>query len=373
MRCFCVLELVGNQYRHADSLYSTSHCDIWALGVLLVNFVSKRNPWNLAENDDECFSQYLKDRNWLARVLPISSGLNEILKRALHINPLCRLPLSSFRQAILELNTFSKKTERMLMISQIVRPVPQNHAAGHPIGFGDGKVHGSSVIERSHPGSPSHKRVKKAHKRTESGSKKSPIPKFVSKFLGLHDHKRSPKLASQTYDQEPDVEGLRTSESESDTAPDLESTVQIRDDIVVLMVHRQSDEPANDGWLSVPRGQTPALTSVSSSSTSNSTSSQPITPPNRLTGLPDVMTAADDGEEEEEEEEIAQMAALGGELSRQLDLGIHKNTVVVDVAQQKVAEHVLLGIPDVDGSNMTQKTSRVRVKCGRPGMDEYIL
>ena len=68
--------------------------------------ITGRNPWRYATAEDDCFSAYLRDDNFLLQVLPISEGVNTILKRIFTINPLRRMTLSEIRRDILKLTTF---------------------------------------------------------------------------------------------------------------------------------------------------------------------------------------------------------------------------------------------------------------------------
>lgn len=80
--------------------YSSAANDVWSLGVILVNLTCGRNPWKRAALDDSTFRAYMKDRNFLKSILPLSDELDSILRRVFDCNPASRLTLAELRQAI---------------------------------------------------------------------------------------------------------------------------------------------------------------------------------------------------------------------------------------------------------------------------------
>lgn len=99
-----ILECIGQIY---CQYYSTRFNDIWALGVILTNMITGRNPWRYAIFNDDCFAAYLYDNDFLKRVLPISEGVNTILKDIFILNPSHRISLSELRKKVLSLEAFS--------------------------------------------------------------------------------------------------------------------------------------------------------------------------------------------------------------------------------------------------------------------------
>ncbi|TFK90223.1 kinase-like protein [Polyporus arcularius HHB13444] len=93
--------------------YCTRFGDIWALGVILVNMITGRQPWRMAEPVDECFAWFLTDPHMLMKSLPISDGVNAILHRIFVLNPLRRITLTELRRAILEVDTFFPEKDEL--------------------------------------------------------------------------------------------------------------------------------------------------------------------------------------------------------------------------------------------------------------------
>ncbi len=116
--------------------YLTAYSDVWALGVIFVNMISGRNPWERATLDDPCFIQFIENPDFLFDVLPISEGANEIIRRAFVLNPRERLTLPALRQAVLDLDTFFRYEDELSVIGGYTKSVaptlgcPQPHANG---------------------------------------------------------------------------------------------------------------------------------------------------------------------------------------------------------------------------------------------------
>ncbi|TFK91164.1 kinase-like protein [Polyporus arcularius HHB13444] len=91
--------------------YCTRSADIWALGMIFVNMISSRNPWQKAVLKDKGFALYVEDHDFLYDTMPISEAAHTILQRIFTINPLRRITLSKLRRAIENVDTFFRPTE----------------------------------------------------------------------------------------------------------------------------------------------------------------------------------------------------------------------------------------------------------------------
>ncbi|WEW55093.1 Serine/threonine protein kinase [Emydomyces testavorans] len=90
--------------------YASAPNDVWSLGVILVNLCCGRNPWKKASSEDSTFRAYLKDREFLRTILPLSTELNSILKLIFECDPQKRITLSELRDLILECPRFTVRS-----------------------------------------------------------------------------------------------------------------------------------------------------------------------------------------------------------------------------------------------------------------------
>ncbi|KAF7355417.1 Serine/threonine protein kinase [Mycena sanguinolenta] len=112
--------------------YSCRHSDIWALGVVLTNMISGRNPWKVAKLDDDCYLSYLSNNDFLLNSLPISRGANTILKWCFQLHPVARPSIAQIREAVLKLDTFFLNDEELAHASSAQRAIAQYYATPTP-------------------------------------------------------------------------------------------------------------------------------------------------------------------------------------------------------------------------------------------------
>lgn len=83
-------------------VFSASSSDVWALGIILLNLCCGRNPWKKASlMDDASFRAFTKDWSFLEKIMPITSQLNDILRKVFDLNSTKRLTVTDFRKLIL--------------------------------------------------------------------------------------------------------------------------------------------------------------------------------------------------------------------------------------------------------------------------------
>lgn len=83
---------------HRLTEYNTAANDVWSLGVILINFICGRNPWKQATPNDDTFREYLRDPDFLEKILPISDEVHAILKRIFTLRPEARPSVRELRR-----------------------------------------------------------------------------------------------------------------------------------------------------------------------------------------------------------------------------------------------------------------------------------
>ncbi|KAJ1308838.1 hypothetical protein OPQ81_004526 [Rhizoctonia solani] len=107
--------------------YSTVHNDIWALGVILVNLITSRNPWKCAELQDEGFALFHKNpAGYITDTLPISRDVLSLLLDIFRIPFTSRISISGIRAALAGI-------DRLLLtpVEAAFAPVPAHQSAIH--------------------------------------------------------------------------------------------------------------------------------------------------------------------------------------------------------------------------------------------------
>lgn len=127
---FSKTECQGGIHRNSKP-YKSAPNDVWSLGVILINLTAGRNPWKQASVKDDTFNAYLLDPDFLLSILPITSELNEIIKRIFCVNPEKRIRLHELRRKIASCRHFTR-----LSISHessaVPLPIPEGRACAKP-------------------------------------------------------------------------------------------------------------------------------------------------------------------------------------------------------------------------------------------------
>lgn len=82
------------------SEYAAAPNDVWALGIILINLTTGRNPWNRAHVSDPLFNRFLIDRTFLYNAIRATPEFAYIIHRVLDINPKTRCTLQELRQLV---------------------------------------------------------------------------------------------------------------------------------------------------------------------------------------------------------------------------------------------------------------------------------
>jgi len=122
------------------SCYQSAANDIWSLGVILVNLTCGRNPWKRASTEDSTFRAYMKDRNFLKTILPLSDELDAILRRVFEPNAALRISIAELREYIVHCPRFTKTSAPAALptppYSPVIAPSDNSYAVPACYNFG---------------------------------------------------------------------------------------------------------------------------------------------------------------------------------------------------------------------------------------------
>ncbi|KAJ1835205.1 Serine/threonine protein kinase [Coemansia sp. RSA 2711] len=73
--------------------YAAAPNDVWALGIILINLATGRNPWNRAHTSDALFNRFIADKSFLCKAIRATPTFEHIIRRVLDLNPATRCTL----------------------------------------------------------------------------------------------------------------------------------------------------------------------------------------------------------------------------------------------------------------------------------------
>jgi serine/threonine protein kinase len=103
--------MAPEQYDHAGNGYATEKADIWAIGIVLLNILFSRNPFENPSEADPLFADYLRDNQSMFDIFEkLSLDGFDVIRHALAIDPEKR-SLSAIRDALNSVVTFTTDDE----------------------------------------------------------------------------------------------------------------------------------------------------------------------------------------------------------------------------------------------------------------------
>ncbi|KAK0469845.1 kinase-like protein [Desarmillaria tabescens] len=112
-------ECIGEEWK--SPTYSARRSDVWSLGIVLVNMLSRRCPWKTARTSDVLFNAFLRDSTFFQKCFPFSPGVINVLLRIFVIRSGERITLPELREAILRLDTFFLSPEDLSHAPKLIR------------------------------------------------------------------------------------------------------------------------------------------------------------------------------------------------------------------------------------------------------------
>ena len=87
------------------SSYSSRAADIWALGIILINMITRRSPWDMAYEGDELYTSYTQDRALLKKRLHLSQSAFVLLDKIFY-NHGANLNIAELREDAYKIDSF---------------------------------------------------------------------------------------------------------------------------------------------------------------------------------------------------------------------------------------------------------------------------
>ncbi|KAF9782833.1 kinase-like domain-containing protein [Thelephora terrestris] len=110
--------------------YSPFKADVWALGVVLVNMITRHNPWHLASIKDPLYHEYLRSPSSLALMLKISPATLTILKRVFIPHGL-RITIPELRKRIEAVDSFYPESKEKAEATPKVHKMTASRGSSH--------------------------------------------------------------------------------------------------------------------------------------------------------------------------------------------------------------------------------------------------
>lgn len=112
--------------------FSSRASDIWALGIILVNLLTAKNPWKVALKTDPSFLSYSRNNRYLEKIFPFSRGTSRVLNRIFSRHG-CDVSLPDLRTRVLALDSFYMTPEQVACAPKTVRMIAAEWMHGVPM------------------------------------------------------------------------------------------------------------------------------------------------------------------------------------------------------------------------------------------------
>jgi serine/threonine protein kinase len=92
--------------------YPKAASDVWTLGIILLNMLFGRSPWNHASVKDATYYAYTRNFRTLQEMFPVTDEFCMLMAHVLHPDPHRRITIPQFRQNLLTCSTLIDRTRQ---------------------------------------------------------------------------------------------------------------------------------------------------------------------------------------------------------------------------------------------------------------------